>query len=42
MVYNTNRESFPANVMAGACGFIEASMFEVADPSQREPVTVKF
>jgi LemA protein len=42
MSYNTVLESFPANIMAAPFGFAGATMFEVADPSQREPIVVKF
>ena len=40
--YNTKRESFPTNLIAGAFNFQSASLFEVVEPTEREPVKVKF
>ena len=42
MEYNTARESFPANMVAGSFGFIAAQSFEVENPKVRESVKVKF
>ncbi len=42
MEYNTARESFPANMIAGSFGFIAAQSFEVENPQVRESVRVKF
>lgn len=40
--YNNDREVFPANMIAGMFNFTEASLFEVADSSEREAVKVEF
>lgn len=47
--YNTNVrdlnikiESFPDNVIAGAFGFKQMELFEVANETERQPVAVKF
>jgi LemA protein len=40
--YNTKRETFPTNLIAGAFNFQSASLFEVVEPTEREPVKVKF
>jgi LemA protein len=40
--YNTSRETFPANVVAGIGGFGPAELFEVSTPEQREAVKVQF
>ena len=42
MEYNTARESFPANLMAGPFGFVSAQSFEVENSQARESVRVKF
>ncbi len=42
MEYNTSRESFPANLIAGSFGFMGAQSFEVENPEARESVRVKF
>lgn len=42
MVYNTKRESFPANIFAGIFGFTEAKLFEILDAAEREAPKVKF
>ena len=42
MVYNTKRESFPTNIIGGMFGFQLASLFEIADPSEREAPKIKF
>lgn len=40
--YNTARELFPANLVAGIGGFGPAELFEVSTPEQRETVKVQF
>ncbi len=47
--YNTNVrdlnikiESFPSNIMAGAFGFKEMELFQTANETERQPVSVKF
>ena len=40
--YNTQREVFPANMIAGMFNFGEAALFEVANESERESVKVEF
>jgi len=40
--YNTKRETFPTNILAGMFGFLAAQLFEIADPSEREAPKVKF
>jgi LemA protein len=42
MEYNTARESFPSNMIAGSFGFMSAQSFEVENPQARESVRVKF
>lgn len=42
MNYNTAREVFPANIVAGAFNFSEAQLFEVRDAQEREAVKVSF
>lgn len=42
MVYNTQREVFPNNVLAGPFGFGEAQLFEVEAPEHRQAVKVSF
>lgn len=42
MRYNTEREQFPAVVVANTCNFKEADLFEAANDDIREPVKVKF
>lgn len=42
MAYNTKRESFPTIVIAGALGFLPATLFEITDPTERENVKVSF
>jgi LemA protein len=41
-VYNTKREVFPANMIAGMFKFVEASLFEVSNESEREAIKVEF
>lgn len=40
--YNTQREVFPANTIAGMFNFGPATLFEVANESEREAVKVEF
>ena len=40
--YNTAREVFPSNIVAGFGGFGPAELFEVSAPEQREAVKVQF
>jgi LemA protein len=40
--YNTARESFPTNVVAGTFNFQAATLFEITAPAEREPVKVSF
>lgn len=40
--YNTKRELFPANIVAGICNFSEASLFEISDQTEREAPKVSF
>ncbi len=40
--YNTSLESFPTNILAGFFSFTKATLFEVADASERQAVAVKF
>jgi len=42
MRYNTEREQFPAVVVANTCNFNEADLFEAANDDNREPVKVQF
>jgi LemA protein len=42
MDYNTKRESFPANLMAGMFGFGPAELLEIDEPEKREAVKVSF
>lgn len=42
MLYNTAREKFPSNVVAGVFGFKEAMQFELTNPMEREAVKVSF
>ncbi len=42
MEYNTAREQFPAVVVANACSFKEAELFEAQDPEMRQAVKVSF
>jgi LemA protein len=41
-VYNTTREMFPANMIAGSFGFGDAPLFEVDDTTEREAPKVEF
>ncbi|MDX1620918.1 MAG: LemA family protein [Nitriliruptorales bacterium] len=40
--YDTAREVFPTNLVAGAFNFQEREYFEVDDPEHRDPVRVQF
>jgi LemA protein len=40
--YNTKREVFPTNFIAGSFNFGAATLFEVSSPEERERVDVKF
>ena len=40
--YDTAREVFPTNIVAGMFNFEEREYFEVEDPDAREPVKVEF
>ncbi len=42
MTYNTRREQFPANFVAGMFSFIAAELFQVDDPAQRQTPKVQF
>jgi len=42
MVYNTARESFPAVLVAGMFGFVQAQLFEIEEPTEREAPKVSF
>jgi LemA protein len=42
MTYNTRREQFPANIVAGMAGFGEAQSFELETPKEREAPRVSF
>ena len=42
MTYNTAREVFPANIVAGTFNFAEAQLFEVQEEAQREAPKVSF
>lgn len=42
MELNTKIESFPSNAVASVFSFKQAELFEIAEPSQREPVKVNF
>ena len=41
-VYNTKRETFPANIIAGMFNFAAATLFEIEDAAQREAPKVSF
>ena len=40
--YNTARETFPSNIVAGMFAFKEAALFEVTNPVEKEAVKVSF
>ncbi|MSU46661.1 MAG: LemA family protein [Lacunisphaera sp.] len=42
MTYNTTRESFPTNILAGMFNFAEAQLFQIESTTEREAPKVKF
>jgi len=42
MVYNTQRESFPTNILAGMFNFAPAELFVIDKPEQRDAPKVQF
>jgi LemA protein len=42
MVYNTKRESFPTNILAGMFNFAEAQLFQIENAAERAAPQVKF
>ena len=42
MSYNTQREVFPASVIANLAGFAPAQLFEIESPKEREAPKVSF
>jgi len=42
MVYNTQRESFPTNILAGMFNFAAAELFVIDQPEQRDAPKVSF
>jgi LemA protein len=42
MVYNTGRERFPANLVAGTLGFQEAPFLTIEEPQERHAPRVAF
>lgn len=42
LAYNTARETFPNNLLAGFFGFAAAALFELEDPAKREAPKVSF
>jgi len=40
--FNTQIETFPANLIAGSFGFLKRDFFELSEEAEKEPVTVKF
>src|SRR5215469_15555658 len=40
--FNTKIQSFPSNIIAGMFNFQQRQFFDITEPSQREPVAVKF
>ena len=42
MVFNTRREVFPSNLIAGFFNFNAAALFEVESPAERQAIQVKF
>jgi LemA protein len=42
MTYNTDREVFPSNVVAGAFNFVPAELFVIDKPEQKEAPKVSF
>jgi LemA protein len=42
MGYNTTRERFPTNLIAGMFNFAEAQLFQIENTAEREAPKVKF
>ena len=42
MVFNTKRETFPTNIIAGMFNFTQAMLFEIEDEAQKEAPKVSF
>ncbi len=42
MAFNNKLETFPSNIVAGMFNFVQATLFEVSDDSERDVVEVKF
>lgn len=42
MIYNTARETFPNNIIAGTFNFQEAQLFQLDSPEERQAPNVKF
>jgi LemA protein len=42
MGYNTKRESFPTNILAGMFNFTEAQLFQIEDTAERVAPKVSF
>jgi len=42
MTYNTSRESFPTNILAGMFNFTEAQLFQIENATERAAPQVKF
>jgi LemA protein len=42
MAYNTQREVFPSNIIAGSFQFSAAELFSIEKPEQREPTLLSF
>lgn len=42
MHYNTSREVFPANILAGMFNFKEAALFEVDSPAEKQAPKIQF
>ena len=42
MTYNTRRESFPTNILAGMFNFGPAELFQIEDPGEKEAPKVSF
>ena len=42
MTYNTSRESFPTNLLAGLFNFTEAQLFQIENVAERAAPQVKF
>ncbi len=42
MIYNTKTETIPTNIVAGMFNFEPATLFELEDEAEREPIAVSF